>query len=44
VRAEPEVVGIVAAEDGVTLYRLAPRTRSLEDTFFELTADEGPRT
>ena len=43
VRAEPEVVGIAAAEDGLTLYRLAPRTRSLEDTFFELTADtEGP--
>ena len=41
VRAEPEVVGIAAAEDGLTLYRLAPRTRSLEDTFFELTADEG---
>jgi ABC-2 type transport system ATP-binding protein len=44
VRAEPEVVGIAAAEDGVTLYRLCPRTRSLEDTFFELTADEVPRT
>jgi ABC-2 type transport system ATP-binding protein len=44
VRAEPEVVGIAAAEDGLTLYRLTPRTRSLEDTFFELTADEGPRT
>ena len=41
VRAEPEVVGIAAAEDGLTLYRLAPRTRSLEDTFFELTADDG---
>ena len=39
VRAEPELVGIAAAEDGLTLYRLAPRTRSLEDTFFELTAD-----
>jgi ABC-2 type transport system ATP-binding protein len=43
VRAEPELVGIAAAEDGVTLYRLAPRTRSLEETFFELTADEVPR-
>jgi hypothetical protein len=24
----------------LTLYRLAARTRSLEDTFFELTADK----
>jgi len=43
VRSEPEAVGIAAAEDGLTLYRLAPRARSLEDTFFELTADEVPR-
>jgi ABC-2 type transport system ATP-binding protein len=40
VAATPEQVGIAAAEDGVTLYRLAPRARSLEDTFFELTAEE----
>jgi ABC-2 type transport system ATP-binding protein len=44
VHAEPEQVGIAAAEDGVTLYRLGRRERSLEDTFFELTADAGPRT
>ena len=29
---------------GLTLYRLTPRARSLEDTFFELTADDGART
>ena len=40
VSATPEQVGIAAAEDGVTLYRLTPRARSLEDTFFELTAEE----
>src|SRR4051812_26364785 len=34
VSAAPELVGIAAAEDGLTLYRLTPRTRSLEDTFF----------
>jgi ABC-2 type transport system ATP-binding protein len=39
VHAEPEAVGVAAAEDGITLYRLAPRQRSLEDTFFELTGD-----
>jgi ABC-2 type transport system ATP-binding protein len=38
--ATPEQVGIAAAEDGLTLYRLAPRTRSLEDTFLELTGEE----
>jgi ABC-2 type transport system ATP-binding protein len=38
--ATPEQVGIAAAEDGLTLYRLAPRTRSLEDTFLELTSEE----
>ena len=38
--AEPEQVGIAAAEDGLTLYRLTPRTRSLEDTFFALTSQE----
>ena len=40
VRAAPEAVGIAAAEDGLTLYRLAARQRSLEDTFFELTGEE----
>ena len=39
VRAAPEAVGIAAAEDGLTLYRLAARERSLEDTFFELTGE-----
>ena len=39
VHAEPEAVGIAAAEDGLTLYRLTPRERSLEDTFFELTGE-----
>jgi ABC-2 type transport system ATP-binding protein len=38
--AAPEQVGIAAAEDGLTLYRLTPRTRSLEDTFFALTGQE----
>jgi ABC-2 type transport system ATP-binding protein len=38
--ATPEQVGIAAAEDGLTLYRLAPRTRSLEDTFLALTGEE----
>jgi ABC-2 type transport system ATP-binding protein len=40
VRATPEAVGSAAAEDGVTLHRLTARTRSLEDTFFELTGEE----
>ena len=40
VRAAPETVGIAAAEDGLTLYRLTPRERSLEDTFFALTGEE----
>ena len=40
--ASPEQVGIAAAEDGLTLYRLTARTRSLEDTFFALTG-QGPR-
>jgi ABC-2 type transport system ATP-binding protein len=43
VHAPAEPVGIAAAEDGLTLYRLTPRQRSLEDTFFELTAEEPPR-
>jgi ABC-2 type transport system ATP-binding protein len=37
--ASPEQVGIAAAEDGLTLYRLNARTRTLEDTFLALTAD-----
>jgi ABC-2 type transport system ATP-binding protein len=41
--ATPEQVGIAAAEDGLTLYRLVQRTRSLEDTFLQLTSEE-PRT
>jgi ABC-2 type transport system ATP-binding protein len=36
----PEQVGIAAAEDGLTLYRLVQRTRSLEDTFLQLTGEE----
>ena len=40
VAAPPEAVGIAAAEDGLTLYRLAPRERSLEETFFALTGEE----
>jgi ABC-2 type transport system ATP-binding protein len=40
--ATPEQVGIAAAEDGLTLYRLSPRTRTLEETFLSLTADGGP--
>ena len=38
--ATPEQVGIAAAEDGITLYRLARAQRSLEDTFFALTGEE----
>jgi ABC-2 type transport system ATP-binding protein len=41
--ATPEQVGIAAAEDGLTLYRLTPRARSLEDTFLALTAEEPRR-
>jgi ABC-2 type transport system ATP-binding protein len=40
VTAAPEEVGIAAAEDGLTLYRLSPRERTLEDTFFALTGEE----
>ncbi|HZO36140.1 MAG TPA: ATP-binding cassette domain-containing protein [Solirubrobacteraceae bacterium] len=35
--ATPEAVGLVAAEAGIALTGLAPRARSLEDVFFELT-------
>jgi ABC-2 type transport system ATP-binding protein len=37
--ATPEQVGIAAAEDGITLYGLQPRQRSLEDTFLQLTGE-----
>jgi ABC-2 type transport system ATP-binding protein len=37
--ATPEQVGIAAAEDGLTLYRLNPRARTLEDTFLALTGE-----
>src|SRR4051812_50317 len=40
VGAAAETVGIAAAEDGLTLYRLTPRERTLEDTFFALTSEE----
>jgi ABC-2 type transport system ATP-binding protein len=35
----PQQVGIAAAEDGITLYGLQPRQRSLEDTFLQLTGE-----
>jgi ABC-2 type transport system ATP-binding protein len=38
--ATPEQVGIAAAEDGITLYGLGARKRSLEDTFFALTGEQ----
>jgi ABC-2 type transport system ATP-binding protein len=38
--ATPEQVGIAAAEDGITLYGLQPRQRSLEDTFLQLTGEQ----
>ena len=38
--ATPEQVGAVAPEDRVALAELAPRSRSLEDAFFELTEGE----
>ena len=37
--ATPEQVGIIAHEEGLVLYGLAPRARSLESAFFALTAD-----
>ena len=40
VRAAPEQVGDAAAQEGIALHLLTPRTRSLEDTFFELTGEE----
>jgi ABC-2 type transport system ATP-binding protein len=35
----PEQVGTAAAEDGITLYGLQPRQRSLEETFLQLTGE-----
>jgi ABC-2 type transport system ATP-binding protein len=38
-RATPEQVGLIAAEEQVPLLGLAPRSRSLEAAFFELTGE-----
>ena len=38
--ATPEQVGVVAGDEGVYLTGLAPRSRSLEQAFFELTGGE----
>ena len=38
--AAPEDVGRIAASEGAVLYGLAPRSRSLESAFFELTGSE----
>ena len=38
--ATPEQVGLVAHQEGVALFLLAPQTRSLEAAFFALTADQ----
>jgi ABC-2 type transport system ATP-binding protein len=38
--ATPEQVGVVAGEEGVYLTGLAPRSRSLEQAFFDLTGGE----
>jgi ABC-2 type transport system ATP-binding protein len=37
----PETVGRAAGEEGITLFELYARSRSLEDAFFELTGEEG---
>ena len=37
----PEAVGRAAGEEGITLFELYARSRSLEDAFFELTGDDG---
>ena len=37
--ATPEQVGVIAHEEGLVLFGLAPRARSLESAFFSLTAD-----
>ncbi len=39
--ATPEQVGVVAGDEGVYLTGLAPRSRSLEQAFFDLTGGEG---
>jgi ABC-2 type transport system ATP-binding protein len=36
----PETVGRAAGEEGITLFELYARARSLEDAFFELTGEE----
>ena len=38
--ATPEQVGVVAGDEGIYLTGLAPRSRSLEQAFFELTGGE----
>jgi ABC-2 type transport system ATP-binding protein len=38
--ATPEQVGVVAGDEGVYLTGLAPRSRSLEQAFFDLTGGE----
>jgi ABC-2 type transport system ATP-binding protein len=37
----PETVGRAAGEEGITLFELYARSRSLEDAFFELTGEDG---
>jgi ABC-2 type transport system ATP-binding protein len=37
----PEAVGRAAGEEGITVFELFARARSLEDAFFELTGEEG---
>ncbi len=37
----PEAVGRAAGEEGITLFELYARSRSLEDAFFELTGEDG---
>jgi ABC-2 type transport system ATP-binding protein len=39
--ATPEQVGVVAGDEGIYLTGLAPRSRSLEQAFFDLTGGEG---
>ncbi len=39
--AGPETVGRTAGEEGITVFELYARSRSLEDAFFELTGEEG---
>jgi ABC-2 type transport system ATP-binding protein len=38
--ATPEQVGVVAGDAGIYLMGLAPRSRSLEQAFFDLTGGE----